>query len=500
MNYNKSVSNKICLSSSDGNDPKILEIRTYLASINPADTHIIIVIGRAIEYELNGSLLGFNEWHLWCKTSPQYRGERLCWNMWLMFKKQISSEPETMATIIHFYTKALVENGKFQVDVHLAYDKKGQIKKSLRNAMLMLLYDRRSGKLQFDEMKFSELLNDKQITDRTILSLIVKLDELYCVSFPKAIIHDAVKLAGQLDKINPVQDYLYSLSWDGIARLNECLIQHAEAKDCKYTEIVTSKTLIAAVARVFAPGCKVDTTLVLEGPQGCGKSTLIRNLSPEANWFSDTELEIGKKDAYQQLQGIWLFEIAEMSVVAKAGKNKLKSFLTSFVDKFRVPYTKLFIDSPRRNIFIGTTNDDEYLNDESGARRFWPLKISNIDTDKVLSIRDQLWSEATYRYFQDEPWHMDKEQEQLAMHEQSLRFQYDAWEDDIKGWLDKNGINEVTGKRIFEEVFNMAISQFNRNMQIRIASIMRHIGWQKKTLTLDGIKVSGYQKPQGVDL
>jgi predicted P-loop ATPase len=500
MNYNKSDSNIIPLSSSDSNEMKIQEIRNYLPYIAPDTLHVCITIGRAIEYETGGSPMGFDEWHEWCKKSSEYLGENACRDMWLMFKKHTSSEPVTIALITHLYIKALVKIGQFNVINQLDRDKKDEIKKTTKNARLMLLYGASFGEIQFDEMKFNETINNVQITRYTILKLGLELDEHYGTAFPKSKIHEAVMLAGQQNKINPVQDYLYSLSWDGISRLNEFLIQHAGAIDCEYTEIVTSKTLIAAVARAFAPGCKVDTTLVLEGPQGCRKSTLIRSLSPEANWFSDTELPIGYKDSYQQLHGIWMYEIAEMSSVAKASKNTLKSFLTSSVDKFRIPGTQLIVDSLRRNIFIGTTNDDEYLNDESGARRFWPLKVNNIDIEEISRIRDQLWAEATYRYFQDEPWHLDKAQEQLAMHEQSLRFKYDAWEDDIKEWIDKNGINEATGKQIFKDVFGLPKAQFNRNMQFRIAAIMRHIGWQKKTLTLDGMKVSGYQKPQGVDL
>jgi putative DNA primase/helicase len=276
---------------------------------------------------------------------------------------------------------------------------------------------------------------------------------------------DAVKLAGQLDRINPVQDYLYSISWDGVSRLDEFLINHAESNDTEYTRIASSKTLIAAVARVFEPGCKVDTTLVLEGAQGCGKSTLIKSITPDPNWFSDTELPVGNKDAYQQLQGVWLYEIGEMSSVANANKNTLKGFLSASTDKFRLPYGAKVIDSSRRNIFIGTTNDDQYLNDDSGGRRFWPLKVGNIDTQEIINIRDQLWAEATYRYFHEEPWHLSKEQEKHAMDEQSRRYQHDEWEDEIRLWLEQNEFCEVTGKDIFQSVFNLKMSMFDRLTQ-----------------------------------
>ncbi|MFT4739623.1 MAG: hypothetical protein ACI9L9_000396 [Marivirga sp.] len=496
MNSIKLVLNKKYRSSSDSNETKIQEIRNYLPYIYPDGFHIIIIIGRAIEYETGGSLMGFNEWHVWCEKSSEYLGENACWEIWLMYKKQTSSEPVTMASIIHFYTKALVKIGQFNVTDNLALDKKGEIRKTTRNALLMILYDGGFGNIQFDEMKFNELINDKQITDYVILKIGIKLDEHYEIAFPNSRIHEAVMLAGQLDTINPVQDYLFSISWDGIPRLDEFLIRYAEAKDTEYTRIVTSKTLIGAVARVFEPGCKMDSTLVIEGPQGCRKSTMIRSLAPDSNWFSDTELPIGSKDSFQQLQGIWLYEIGEMSSVAKANKNTLKGFLTASVDKFRLPYGAKVINSPRRNIFIGTTNDDQYLNDESGGRRFWPLKVGNIDTDEICRMRDQLWSEATYRYFQDEPWHLDQEQEQLAVYEQSLRFQHDAWEDEVRDWLDTNGLNEVTGKQIFKEVFSMEISKYDRKTQLRISTIMKRLGWERKTLTANGVKVSGYQKPK----
>jgi predicted P-loop ATPase len=480
--------------SDNSEQTNIHAIKNYLLYIEPSDLHTIIIMGRAIHFETKGSLEGFNEWHIWSQNSPEYVGENDCDRKWLMYKNHISNEPMCMATIVHFYLKALVKRGQFEVEDNLDYDQKKNIVKSIKNALVIILYDGRLGDIQFDEMKFNELLNCQQITDYTILRILVKIDGFYRVPFSKNIIMDAVKLAGQLDRINPVQDYLYSLSWDGVSRLDEFFINHAESNDTEYTRIVSSKTLIAAVARVFEPGCKVDTTLVLEGAQGCGKSTLIKSLSPNSNWFSDTELPIGNKDAYQQLQGVWLYEIGEMSSVANANKNTLKGFLSASTDKFRLPYGAKVIDSSRRNIFIGTTNDDQYLNDDSGGRRFWPLKVGNIDTQGIINIRDQLWAEATYRYFHEEPWHLSKEQEKLAMDEQSRRYQHDEWEDEIRLWLEQNEFCEVTGKDIFLSVFNLNISMFDRLTQRRISSIMKRLGWERKTISMKGKKVTGYRK------
>lgn len=472
----------------------IHDIKNYLLCIEPSDSHTIIIMGRAIHFETEGSLDGFDEWHTWCQNSSEYLGEKDCSRKWSMFKKHISKDPMCMETIVHFHLKALVKRGQFRAEDILDYDPNGNVIKSTKNALTILLYDGRFGDIQFDEMKFNELLDCQQITDYTILKISVRIDSFYKIQFSKNILMDAIKLAGQLDRINPVQDYLYSISWDGVSRLDEFLINHAESNDTEYARIVSSKTLIAAVARVFEPGCKVDTTLVLEGAQGCGKSTLIRSLSPDSNWFSDTELPIGNKDAYQQLQGVWLYEIGEMSSVANAKKNTLKGFLSSSTDKFRLPYGAKVIDSSRRNIFIGTTNDDQYLNDDSGGRRFWPLKVGNIDTQEIINIRDQLWAEATYRYFHEEPWHLSKEQEKLAIAEQSRRYQHDEWEDEIRLWLEQKEFCEVTGKYIFQNVFNLKMSMFDRLTQRRISSIMKRLGWERKTISMKGKKVTGYRK------
>jgi predicted P-loop ATPase len=202
---------------------------------------------------------------------------------------------------------------------------------------------------------------------------------------------------------------------------------------------VGAKTLIAAVARAMKPGCKVDTMLILEGPQGLRKSSLIAALVPDEAWFADDlGADIGDKDAQQGMRGKWIVEFAEMANMARSQVRKVKQFLSSRVDRYRPSYGHRTQDFPRQVIFIGTINPEGggYLADRTGGRRFWPVVCQRIDLARMQTERDQLWAEAVARYRQEEPWWLDSTTEALAKEEQAARQFDNPWADRVSRFIE----------------------------------------------------------------
>lgn len=215
---------------------------------------------------------------------------------------------------------------------------------------------------------------------------------------------------------HPVREYLRSLIWDGEKRAETLFIDYLGADDSRYVRTVTRKALIGAVARIFSPGCKHDHMLVLVGPQGCHKSTTLKKLGKD--WFSDSLYTMSGKDAYEQLQGNWIIELSEMAATRKAEVEQIKQFVSKQEDNYRAAYARRTMCHPRQCAFFGTTNDEEFLRDPTGARRFWPVTVtsagSTLGEKLTASIVDQIWAEVVTYYEAGETWYLDSAVEALA--------------------------------------------------------------------------------------
>ncbi len=182
-------------------------------------------------------------------------------------------------------------------------------------------------------------------------------------------ITDAFLLTADSNRFHPVRNYLNSLKWDGQKRLETLFIDYLGAEDTAYVRAVTRKVLTGAVARVYEPGIKFDYALVLVGPQGIGKSEIISRLG--CGFSSDTLTTLQGKEAYEQIQSFWLIELGELSALKKAEVETIKLFISKKEDAFRQAYARYTGRYPRQCIFIGTTNNDEFLKDQTGNRRFY---------------------------------------------------------------------------------------------------------------------------------
>jgi putative DNA primase/helicase len=244
----------------------------------------------------------------------------------------------------------------------------------------------------------------------------------------------------------------------------------------------SAKFLISAVARAERPGCKVDTVLILEGPQGAQKSTLVRTLCSDSKWFLETQADVSGKDALQQLRRRWIVELAELDALSRGEMAKVKAFFSTQVDTYRASYGRHARDYPRQNVFIGTTNAAAYLRDETGARRFWPVRVGAVDIPKLVEMRDQLWAEARARFVAGEPWHVDSRALVAVFErEQESRYQGDPWEASVAAWLMSPGHPQRRrdGVSTADVLASLGIEtgRWTRPDEMRVGAILRRLGW-----------------------
>jgi predicted P-loop ATPase len=289
-------------------------------------------------------------------------------------------------------------------------------------------------------------------------------------------VHQAVHLRAQERAFHPIRDYLDGIKWDGTARLERWLAYYLGAEQSAYAAGIGRMFLIALVARIFEPGCKADYAMVIEGPQGARKSTACKILAGE--WFSDSLPEIERgKDVVQHLRGKWLIEIAELSAMRRSETEFLKAFISRPVERYRPAYGHEEVIEPRQCIFVGTTNKETYLRDETGGRRFWPVRAGSIDIDALAHDRDQLFAEAVSRYRAGEKWWPDQDFERDHVKpEQESRFEVDAWEQEIATFL--IGRSRVTVTEVARSALNIETAKIGTAEQRRVRDVLIRLEWQ----------------------
>jgi len=252
-------------------------------------------------------------------------------------------------------------------------------------------------------------------------------------------IFDATNIVAEHHARDPVCAYLAGLEWDGVPRLDTVFVDYLGATDTSYTRAVTRKAFTAAVARAFEPGYKFDQVVILSGPQGIGKSTILRKMGRK--WFSDSINSFTGKDAREAIQGVWLIELGELTALDKSESEAAKQFISQTEDWFRPAYGRRSMQYPRRCVFFGTSNRDEFLRDSTGNRRYWPVDVGqapvkasvfdDLDDDTV----DQLWAEAVERYQCHERLYLDSDLSRTAIAIQEEHREEDPWAGMIREFI-----------------------------------------------------------------
>lgn len=360
-------------------------------------------------------------------------------------KLQLAKEREAQANA-EFDDKNDV---KWQTKLEL--DKNGGISESLTNFVIILRHDPRLQEISYNEHSCGISIRDNELlpwgqlkpgwSDADLAALTAYLDRVYHIFSPSKLKNALLTITAERS-FHPIKEYLENLpAWDGTKRVETLLVDYLGAEDTSYVRAVTRKTLVAAVARVYEPGIKFDTVLVLSGPQGVGKSMFFAKLG--GIWFSDslTISDMRDKTGAEKLQGFWIMEIGEMNGIKKVEVETVKSFASRQDDKFRVAYGTVVESHPRQCVICGTSNSQHFLRDVTGNRRFWPVQVTGEsdkhpwDMDKPLL--EQIWAEALTLYNAGEELILKGNDAEMAAEKQQEALENDDREGLVREYLDK---------------------------------------------------------------
>lgn len=341
------------------------------------------------------------------------------------------------------------------------------------------------GLLGFDEMLVSPVLmrplngeasfKPRAITDADITLIQRDLQKRSLARLAASVTHQAIEVIAHENSFHPVRDYLDSLKWDGTERLEHWLADFIGCEQNAYTAAVGRMFIISMVARIFYPGCKCDYMLILEGEQGIMKSSACKVLSDP--WFSDHLPDVRGKDASQHLRGKWLIEVAELHVFDRVETALLKSFITRQEERYRPPFGRMEVFERRQCVFVGTTNKTEYLKDETGARRFWPVQCGKIMIDELCAMRNALFAEGVARLKAGEKWWPTREFEaECITPQQQQRYEPDMWEDQIGRIIKGRSHTTITE---LAEALGIPKDKQGTIIQRRIIACLAQLGWHR---------------------
>ncbi|WP_299076437.1 VapE domain-containing protein [uncultured Paraglaciecola sp.] len=386
----------------------------------------------------------------------------------------------------------------FNEDWHHAFvtSKSGARVPSAANVLLALENDPTwAGRLAYCDFSYKLIKRESPLPDMLAgewedadtARLRIWLSNTWCFEPSRQNIADALVTVAQRNRFHPVRDYLNGLEWDSVPRIDKWLEDVYESStDASYLSLVGKYFLIGSVARIMRPGCKMDNVMILEGRQGLRKSTSVATLF--GDWFSDAPIPIGEKDAYQNIQGVWCSELAELDSFNKAESNSAKMFFSQVRDRYRPSYGHCAQDFKRQCVFIGTTNQSEYLKDYSGNRRYWPVKCLSADIELLKTNRDQYWAEAVSRFKAGEQWWPDDAAADVFDTVQDERMQLDPWQISIEDYLHKTTREYVQADDVLVDAIKKDMAQVTRADQNRVSPIMKSLGWrnERKRIRLSG--------------
>jgi hypothetical protein len=418
----------------------------------------------------------------------------------LGISESILEKPNPTAYAYQQAEKAIATVTDYWPDVN----RDGKPMKTMRNAIYGLI----RMKIVFENDLFhnrkrmgGHLLQSYQgdITDDGALRLRIAFIDRFGFDVYRNSILDAVLALCVENPIHPVKEYLNGLEWDGIKRIDTWLIDYMDAEDTPLVRAIGKMFFTAGVRRIKEPGCKFDTMIVLEGSQGTGKSTALSILAGEENFSDQSIIGLDSKSQAEALEGVWIFEVAELSGLKHTDTTSVKAFLSRSTDRIRPAYARFKESWPRQGIIVGTTNDDSYLKDDTGNRRFLPVKTGQIDIEGLERDRDLLWAEAVEVDSEGEPITLPKDLWEAAAEAQKSRMPHDPWLDILgaaKGTI-VNGEERISSRDLFGEThLNIQPGSQQDYVGKRVSKNMKELGWDgPKVMKIKGKTLRGYFRP-----
>lgn len=306
----------------------------------------------------------------------------------------------------------------------------------------------------------------------------IDIERRYTFASRTTLVQEAILKVANENAFHPVREYLDTLEWDGAPRLQNLMqTGFGAVGKTDFLADVGKKFTIGAVARIYSPGCQNDQMVVLTGHQGVGKSTGLRVLSN--GWFADSPLPLGDKDSYLQLQGRWFYEISELDSFRKAENTRIKAFISSRFDSFRPPFGRHVVERPRQTILVGTTNEEQFLNDPTGSRRFVPVRVTQVDLAWIAEFRDQIWAEAVALYKAGEAWWYDGESATRLANESRPYQQDDPWEQPVLEYLRRRRLPTVTVLDALTGCIGVSLQNITKQERSRVTQILRLLGCEE---------------------
>jgi putative DNA primase/helicase len=384
-------------------------------------------------------------------------------------------------------------------------NKDGEVIPTLANALIILANDPKlKGLLGFNEFTSQYLLMSAPPTSEESdtfmpgpyprgwgaedVSLVqAYFQRVWCNRYRRNDVESAMIAHAANCRFHPIRDYLDGLVWDGVKRLNQWIFEvfdpdpdDGDPNLTIYYQAVGRKFLIAAVRRIRQPGCKFDTMPIFEGLQGLGKSRVLRCLAGDEHFSDAIPSDLAHKEAAHSLAGIWVMEFAEIEHLIRNETETVKAFFSRQVDRYRPPYAKDFVMRPRQGVMAGTTNGDDYLRDQTGNRRFWPIPCRRADHTWIEANRDQLWAEACVAEAEGEPIWMETEDLVInANRTASKRMSDEAWGPAIEDYLVGKSRDTMTAARIMEDALKLPAAQMTKSATMRVASVLSAMGWRR---------------------
>lgn len=348
----------------------------------------------------------------------------------------------------------------------------------MNTAIFVKHHVRYAGKWSLDTMTNTPWFDGWPVREGFVHEIRAHIEECLTYTPSREDVEAAIAAAAAERPFHSIQQYLHSVDWDGTPRLSAMAQDYLGSADPLHAEMVR-KWMIGAAQRALAPGCKLDTTLMLVGAQGIGKSTFFAVLG--GGWHADSFVDITNKDSFVQIHSAWIYELSELeNVVTGRAESRLKAWLTSTHDTFHTPYQRTAARHARACIICGTTNRAQFITDDTGSRRFWIVPVNQvIPRDLLTEMRDQLWAEAVCAAESGEPWWLSPEADALREKQNDEHREHDEWHDRIAEYLARPDRLEVTIGELLEQVIDIKIAFQDRSAQMRAAKALALLNWDR---------------------